>query len=462
MLRVILFLCFIYNVNSMLAQCLYKPTQTQQQQLKIFQQNLNISLKKNTLLRFVPIQFHVLGTSAGLGYMPLQNVLVSLCEVNERFKSVGMYFYLADKIKYINDDELYQGKADAIWSKALTYKNENAINVFYHGLNSEGWCGVYFGGVDVVFVLNCCQTPGSTTLAHELGHLFSLPHTFSGWEGGNTPAAIEKLDGSNCRNAGDGFCDTKPDYVATRWGCPLPYTLTDPNGVKFKPDSSLYMNYALDNCHSRFSAEQVAAMQENLSSRFIAKPIFSDTFKLISPKLYLPKNNDTVADPGNISLAWQSINNAYAYHLQAARYGDWQYLNTDKLIYGDTSVTINLLAGWPYKWRVKPILKGNVCQDFSEPIGFYLANSVSVGKSVSENNVFMMYPNPAIANQSFNITVSVNAKVVIYSASGELIHNFYANKDELYDVKLPSGFYMVKLVQPNSTQIIIKKLMVLN
>ena len=47
---------------------------------------------------------------------------------------------------------------------------------------------------------------GNETMAHEMGHLFGLKHTFENQD--------ELVDGSNCAFAGDGICDTPADpYV---------------------------------------------------------------------------------------------------------------------------------------------------------------------------------------------------------------------------------------------------------
>jgi hypothetical protein len=108
--------------------------------------------------------------------------LQTLCELNERFLPTGFHFYLADSISYINDDELYMGNSDAIWMRSEDYKLQGAVNVFFHGTGMQ-WCGVYFGGVDVVFIKNSCQGTNATTLTHELGHFFS-PSSYFSWLGG--------------------------------------------------------------------------------------------------------------------------------------------------------------------------------------------------------------------------------------------------------------------------------------
>lgn len=67
-------------------------------------------------------------------------------------------------------------------------------------------CGYAYlsGPNDRVIMDNDCGD-NTSTLAHELGHYFSLLHTHS------TSNGDELVDGSNCLNAGDLFCDTPAD-----------------------------------------------------------------------------------------------------------------------------------------------------------------------------------------------------------------------------------------------------------
>ena len=93
----------------------------------------------------------------------------------------------------------------------------------------------------IVFRKNCIN---SRTFAHELGHFFSLLHTFEG-------SGTELVDGSNCDTAGDGLCDTPADpYVAGEplenyvdSDCKFINTQTDANGDYYNPDLGNIMSY---------------------------------------------------------------------------------------------------------------------------------------------------------------------------------------------------------------------------
>jgi hypothetical protein len=443
-----LFIPFILWVGSTqtYAQCWVEFTPQQQMWLREFQQQMNQKdwpAANNLQMQYVPVQFHLTALDNGVGYFSLNNVLQSLCEINQRFEPAGFHFYLADTINYINNTRLFNGQADAIWTESFKYKNEQAVNVFYHGINTEGWCGVYFGGVDVVFVLHRCQLPGGTTLTHELGHFFSLPHTFRGWEGGNIPAQIERVDGSNCTTAGDGFCDTRPDYVSNRWGCNLGFELTDPNGIKFKPDSSLYMNYAADACHTRFSNQQMLAMQSNLNMRGIAKTIISGLQHLNPPGKLWPNDSNTVFNANHVNLAWQKVDGAFAYHIQIARFGNWDFINYDRLIYGDTAINIQLEANWPYQWRVKAITQANVCNAFSAPAHF---TTIAPAVGVAEINLqptISVIPNPAQTGNTVCIKSSAPVQVIIYTITGKHMQQIRVEPTQTTTLQLDKGVYVL-------------------
>ena len=134
-----------------------------------------------------------------------------------------------------------------------------------------GACGYYSPFRDAIAIRKSCSAPNSTTLVHELGHFFSLPHTFNGWENGAVPTNPEKVTrtgpSANCSSTGDKFCDTEADYQGERWFCPYNDIKFDSNNDQYHPDSSIYMGYASDECMTRFSNMEIAAMQFNQSTR---------------------------------------------------------------------------------------------------------------------------------------------------------------------------------------------------
>lgn len=449
MLRRLIFLLFgLPYLSTLQAQTVPCATVTDSAQLaalRVFQRNLdqNPDLLKKPVMRYVPLKVHIIGTDQGIGYFPISRLLNALCELNVRFEPTGFHFYLVEDVNYIDNSLLYAADQDEIYNESWTYKKEGAVNVFFHG-PSQQWCGVYFGGLDVVFVQNGCQDPGETTLTHELGHFFSLPHTFYGWEGGNTPFDPEKIDGTNCRSAGDGFCDTRADYLSYRWGCPWPGQLKDPNGVWFHPDSSIYMSYSMDACQSRFSSEQMAAMRSNLDSRNIASNT-ADLQLLPAPQKYAPLQGDTTVKQQAATFVWGKVANAFAYHLQVARSGWWEFSDVDRLVF-DTSATFALPYTLGYAWRVRAITAANTCSEFGVADSF-IPKSLPIGlQQLSILPEAPWFANPMPVNSLVALPEFNHAEVHCSDISGRDCNAFITTRDgKQFFEPSKTGFYLLSI-----------------
>jgi len=251
---------------------------------------------------FVPLNVALVGTDVGTGRFSESTLLESMCTLNQDFSETEIQFYL-EELRTIDDTEFFEHQEILVGAeKMFEYNSDQAINCYVVG-NPAGNCGYNLPYAGIA-LSNSCTNPSDHTWAHELGHAFSLPHPFLGWEGGagydgvpqqdwTEPAPeyvlydytlfkdtlildtliidtayVELVDGSNCDIAADGFCDTAPDYHAYRWPCTSNNesfnTQIDPNGATFRSDATLFMSYGLDACASRFSNEQSLAMRANL------------------------------------------------------------------------------------------------------------------------------------------------------------------------------------------------------
>ncbi|MCD8566524.1 MAG: hypothetical protein LRY36_01130 [Alphaproteobacteria bacterium] len=115
-----------------------------------------------------------------------------------------------------------------------------------------------------------CMQANNMTFRHEMGHYLNLPHTFYGWEGENPPSIgqnapssiggvpVERADGSNCANSGDGFCDTPADYLSDRWSCQFDRHYYDPVGQQITVDEKNYMSYSFDGCWLLFKTRSIS------------------------------------------------------------------------------------------------------------------------------------------------------------------------------------------------------------
>ena len=260
--------------------------------------------------------------------------------------------------------------------------------------------------------------PSDHTWAHEVGHNLSLPHPFLGWEGGQThdqskppvfskpapryvtydyslfkkqyypdtliidTALVELVDGSNCRAASDGFCDTKPDYLASRWACGQDSnSLTrqlDPDSTSFYSNGKWIMSYSLDNCNAGFSDEQIAAMRANLRQEKSDHLLDQTPPSLISETVTpgYPEDGEIVIGD-EITFEWGKVAGATSYLLEVSRISSFGFLEVETL--SDTNVvTINTLpTGKKYYWRVKAFNKHSFCEDYSVRSSFTLEAMVS-------------------------------------------------------------------------------------
>jgi hypothetical protein len=220
---------------------------------------------------YVPIQFHIVNRSDGTGGESNQDILDNLCRLNNDYAGINVEFYLAGPTRIINQDLLYTNSFDngmANYFMGL-YRVPGVVNIFVGNQISNSQSGgvtlgYYTSGLDIIYAIQGSVRGTGTTLTHELGHFFGLPHTFFGWENsqyggvmanttGRTPTIttnggiveyIARTGGlENCQIAADAFCDTDANYLfgffggAYNDGCTYAATAMDPRGWLFRPDA---------------------------------------------------------------------------------------------------------------------------------------------------------------------------------------------------------------------------------
>ncbi|WP_216650032.1 zinc-dependent metalloprotease [Lewinella sp. W8] len=385
---------------------------------------------KSLNTQYIPLHLVIVGRDDGTGYINPVDMLGAIQLLNTSFAQYDIQFFIDGDVDFVNSSAYY----DHSFSVGRQMMSENNIrdkmNVYFVD-NAAGACGYYSPGPDAIAMSNGCTSANNTDFVHEVGHFFSLDHTFYGWESvgeiseinleDRAPAtvfyrgedvAVEKVDGSNCDDAADGFCDTTPDYLMERWTCngagEYRDSLTDPDSLKFAVPGANFMSYSLGDCKGEFSPEQVTAMRTNLASRLRldengpSNPVSANGADV---NLLLPVNNATVEFSDFVELVWNTTPNADYYLVQINSSTNFTGTVLDSYITSDTSiiVTENLVARRRYYWRVRPVNRYSVDSDYSEVYRFRNGEFTVSTMDETLNAALTVSPNPVRGGQELRI-----------------------------------------------------------
>jgi hypothetical protein len=408
-------LLFFFAVSSLHAQnysaCGTEPFKDPW--LTEFQKSLdnNALRSADDTILYVPISLHMVGDDQGNGYFPVSRVLTAFCILNEDFAATNIQFYInGDSLNYIQNS-LWYSHSDIITGAEMMFANNiaNTMNC-YIVQDPASNCGynLPYAGI----ALNkACIGANDHTWAHEVGHNLSLPHPFLGWEGGIThdgsmppnftkpapttvtydytlfksvfypdttiidTALVELVDRSNCRDAADGFCDTAPDYIASRWACGIDsnslVTQHDPDNTPFLSNGRWIMSYSLDNCNTGFSEEQILAMRANLRQQKPGHLIDQTPPQIIAdmPGLLSPFDGESV-QYNNVELEWEDIDGATHYLVEASRIPSFGFLEIEEMVDTNYLIFHELNNNRKYYWRVRAFNRHNTCQGPSSSSSF--------------------------------------------------------------------------------------------
>jgi hypothetical protein len=432
----------------------------------------------DTAWLYVPCTFHITGTNSGIGYYDLASAFADLCNMNAQFEEARIRFYLVpgDAVRYHDNTTWHNHE----WEGGAELIKENNIpdrfNI-YIVQNPAGACG--YSWLDAVVMGKGCSGPGNGTWAHEAGHHFSLPHTFSGWED-TTPNynqsapetingwKVEKTDGSNCYEAGDLFCDTKPDYLSFRWSCTdnleSSQIQRDPNGVQFRSNAQWFMSYSLDACMRSFSSEQIAAMRENLRTEHASylqgdapQSEIPDTayVRLISPV------DSQIVRYADIPLRWSSVPNASYYHVEIFLHSSMNTRLFSKVVYKDTSLIVpKIINNRVVFWRVRAYSESDLCPlKEKEQRGVFQTRNLLAVNELEQSLTLEVSPNPVVDRATLSVETDKNMEVrlQITSLEGrvvfEKIASLYAGENQIavWADHLPEGIYLLTLSNDRGT-----------
>jgi hypothetical protein len=386
-----IFLVMIVSSGANIAQtpCATEMPQEQIDWLKNYKSNPFNSLEVSRANNFyyIPVKIHIVGDDNGNGYYKMKFLISTMCELNSQFAPVGFYFYVYGDIHYMNNSSMYNHTGYTVGSIVSANNNPNAVNIYFVE-NPAGACGYFsggWGGNPYIAINKSCAGIGNSTVAHELGHYFSLPHTFYGWENRNPSDAPlandERVNGSNCSSRGDYFCDTPADYISDRWNCPYTGTKKDYSGDTYAPDGALYMSYANDACQNYFSVEQTDAMIEYLNSnsrRFLLNQPQPDTSIGTFAQILYPFDEQTGVPSNYVQLKWDRVQSATHYFVTGTRFTNPNSTSFE-IVTTDTFLLLeDLTPGFRYRWKVKPFNNANFCAPYSDEYAFITTAATSI------------------------------------------------------------------------------------
>lgn len=453
-----------------------------------YQKGLIPRVQRSINIQYVPLQIFIVGENDGSGYSDPIEILNALEQLNADYLDMNIHFFIRGDIRFINNST-YNNHSFAEGRQMMSQFNlPDVINVYFVE-SPAGACGYYSPSRDAIAMGKNCIGLGDRTWSHEMGHYLTLPHTFLGWECYeeissipdpapediselNFPSCfwagleVEKVDGSNCEDAADGFCDTAPDYLMERWSCNgsgiYPDSLTDPNGQKFIVSGANIMSYANDGCVEGFSEEQKGAMLTDLDNRIglvdndgaETVPARVEDLTLISPE-----NNEDLPVSDFVELTWNDVPNADYYVVQLHSSANLNGAVLFTQIVGDTSIVIDegLIARRRYYWRVRPVNRYEVAGEFSETIRFRNGEFATSTIDQQLNAAITVAPNPVAGGQNLRISgrdlgASGALNIELINAAGQvLVARQQANvgaagfTEDIPTATLPTGVYFLRL-----------------
>ncbi len=384
------------------------------------------------------------GDNDGVGYVDILRMLRSMELLNQDFAAANVQFFISSFAE-LDLNPLYTHTSSSSGSALAQGRTQRGVmNTFIVGEDlatpvSEGGgsiCGYATPNTNYLIMSKECIGTGDRTWSHEMGHVYTLPHTFYGWEsvgeienierterapetlryrGADVP--VERVDGSNCADAADGFCDTAPDYLMERWACTIENeyrdSLTDPDSTRFAVPGGNIMSYVSDACigDDGFTDEQEAAMLTNLAGRNdINRDESGEGLTAQAPDgenmtLLLPEDNATIENSNYVELHWATTEHADFYIVQINNTNNFNGSVLNTFITTDTMLVIedNLLPNRRYHWRVRPLNRYKIDSEFSDDFRFRNGEFAVATIDAGLNAAITIAPNPVFGGQDLRI-----------------------------------------------------------
>jgi Pregnancy-associated plasma protein-A len=275
-MKKLIFMLFFLNVISVEAQ--EKPracgTKTPKTPYRISSQNMATFLQNEAQLSTplcIKLYFTVFAENNGSSRATLDSEIYrQLQNTVNQYAPHGICFVLGG-IRQINNSDLNFQDAGTEEDELDPYKVAGYLNVFVH-LNLVDGASLLNGiaydipntGAYISLVGSTLDdTNNLTTMAHELGHVFGLYHTFEPAFGAESVSRTNSC--KDCDDDGDLLCSTPADpddannYLGnntTNPGCVYTGAKLDECNAVYMPDVTNIMAYGLRSCRNNFTSGQ--------------------------------------------------------------------------------------------------------------------------------------------------------------------------------------------------------------
>lgn len=457
-----------------------------------------VAQDRSGVTQYVPIHFHLVADADGNGRHREVRVLDQMCDLNESYASQDVRFYLRPHNTYgmfdksINHDNVYDNQTNTFLMQ--NRRHPNALNVYVCNAaatsnNQPGTTLAYYSPTQDWVVSRKDQVNGSGngTLPHEIGHFFSLRHTFYGWESdpnddtnpGFDPGdptwpvapalsplgpATERVNGTNCLAASDGICDTPPDYnFGFAWNGCTTYNqgAQDPLGQLVNPMENNFMGYFIGCTNYMFTDGQIAQIAGNLASsgRNYLDNTFvpvADTVETPTDLLIYPTGGTTTPFYNDVDFSWNAAPGATHYILELDKSSSFILASYRAFTVEGTSFQLNDLApNTTYYWRLRPFNQYYTCTTFRQG-SFKTSNATTGVVDIATLTDMKLIPNPVESGSTARLSVDAitnfEGTVQVLDAAGKLVRDLgtiqFTEGNNAVEIELENqanGMYFVTL-----------------
>ncbi|HQW54785.1 MAG TPA: T9SS type A sorting domain-containing protein [Saprospiraceae bacterium] len=426
---VIIFICNFLIVSFLSAQTVIPRcgvsiadqdifTSRLQENILAVEQNL---YPRNNAVVYIPIRFHVVSNDNGSGGASNKSIMKMLCRLNANYLPINIQFYIKDQFNTFSNSTVFNSPmSNAANTKMNSVRDKKALNIYVTGsAGEEGVLGFYNPSYDLVVLPKSEMNQNTHTGSHEIGHFFSLRHTFYGWEGcpykeseaGNpiesttvpcSGLSIEWVDRSNCKTAADLICDTPEDYnFGYGWNNCVPYNkiVQDIHLDTCNPMENNYMGYFFNCGDYIFTPQQQAVMLADLNSskRNYLKSTYTPAALEVGEEFIplSPINGVTVDSKQPIFLSWQPVTGATRYLLEISNSSVFTESRTTivEVLTNSYTIPANTLFNTTYYYRITPYNEYATCNDpVKNDIAFFKASDAAAVRQIDGISNWVLAP----------------------------------------------------------------------